>query len=159
MAVAGWLAYGLLPLAVIVLDRDHRRRYGRPEFGALTDSTQLMERIKASSGHRVASPSVRHWLSRAPLLIVLALALLFLPIPGARHPSLADTMGVTHGGAAFLIGTQWACIAGVFGAMIVILAPIVAARRPAEARRSPLRGYAAAMALPVVALAVAIMSA
>jgi len=159
MAVVGWLAYGLLPLAVIVVDRDHRRRFGRPEFGTMTDSTQLIERIKSSSGHRVARRSVRHWLSRSPLLIVAALAVLFLPIPGRHHPSLADTMGMTHGGAAFLIGTQWACIAGVLGTMIVILAPIVAARRSTELPRSPARGYAAAMALPMAALAVAIVSA
>jgi hypothetical protein len=159
MAVAGWLAYGLLPLVVIVLDRDHRRRFGRPEFGIMSDSTQLIERIRASNGHRVAGRSVRHWLSRSPLLIVLAFAVLFLPIPGRHHPSLADTMGMTHGGAAFLIGTQWACIAGVLGVMIVILAPVLAARRPPASPRSPLRAYAAAMALPVVALAVAIMSA
>jgi len=78
MAIAGWCTYGLLPLAAILLDRDHRRRYGRADVGPLSDSTLLMQRIKASDGHRLARRSWYVWCWRLPVGALIALAVVFL---------------------------------------------------------------------------------
>jgi hypothetical protein len=167
MAVAGWCTYGLLPLAAILLDRDHRRRYGRPDVGPLADSTVLMRRIKASDGHRLAPRSWYAWFWRVPSVVLIALAVVFLPIPGDGHRNLVDAMQATHGGAAFLIGWQWACVAAVLGVMFIVMGPVITALRPrgsdgrvrVESRRLPVGAYVTASALSLAALAVAIGSA
>jgi hypothetical protein len=167
MAVAGWCTYGLLPLAAILLDRDHRRRYGRPDVGVRPDSTLLMQRIKASDGHRLARRSWYVWCWRGPIAALIALAVVFLPIPGDGHGTLVATMQETRSGAAFLIGWQWACVAAVLGVMIIVMGPVVtalqsrgeASRPPGEFRRIPVGSYITASALSLGALAVAIFSA
>ena len=166
MAVAGWCTYGLLPLAAILLDRDQRRRYGRPDVGPLPDSTLLMQRIKESDGHRLARPSWYVWLWRAPIAALIALAIVFLPIPGDGHGNLVTRMQMTRSGAAFLIGWQWACVAAVLGVMIIVMGPVVTtlrsrgqAPRPEESRRIPIGSYATASALSLAALVVAVASA
>jgi hypothetical protein len=166
MAVAGWCTYGLLPLAAILLDRDQRRRYGRPDVGPLPDSTLLMQRIKESDGHRLARPSWYVWLWRAPTAALIALAIVFLPIPGDGHGNLVTRMQMTRSGAAFLIGWQWACVAAVLGVMIIVMGPVVTtlrsrgkAPRPEESRRIPIGSYVTASALSLAALVVAVASA
>jgi hypothetical protein len=160
MAVAGWCTYGLLPLAAILLDRDHRCRYGRADVGALTDSTLLMRRIKASDGHRLARRPWIVWVWRVPVAALVALAVVFLPIPGDGHGDLVATMQATRGGAAFLIGWQWTCVAAVLGTMIIVMGPVATALRPRkELGRMPIGTYIVAAALSLAALAVAIVSA
>jgi hypothetical protein len=160
MAVAGWCTYGLLPLAAILLDRDYRRRYGRADVGPLTDSTLLMRRIKASDGHRLARRPWIVWAWRVPVAALVALAVVFLPIPGDGHGDLVATMQTTRGGAAFLIGWQWAGVTAALGTMIIVLGPVAAALRPREASgRMPIGSYTVASALSLAALAVAIASA
>jgi hypothetical protein len=167
MAVVGWCTYGLLPLAAILLDRDHRRRYGRPDVGPLSDSTLLMQRIKASDGHRLARRSWYVWCWRLPVAALIALAVVFLPIPGDGHDDLVVRMQTTRGGAAFLIGWQWACVAAVLGVMFIVMGPVITALRPrgsdeqvrTESRRLPVGAYVTASALSLAALAVAIGSA
>jgi hypothetical protein len=161
MAVAGWCTYGLLPLAAILIDRDHRRRYGRADVGPLSDSTLLMQRIKAADGHRLARRSWYVWCWRAPIAALIALAIVFLPVPGDGHGDLVATMQETRGGAAFLIGWQWACVAAVLGVMFIVIGPVITALRPrgSESRRLPIGAYVTASALSLAALAVAIASA
>ena len=160
MAVAGWCTYGLLPLAAILLDRDHRRRYGRADVRPLTDSTLLMRRIKASDGHRLARRPWIFWVWRVPVAALVALALVFLPIPGDGHGDLVATMQTTRSGAAFLIGWQWACVAAVLGTLIIVMGPVAAALRPRkESGRLPIGSYIVAAALSLAALAVAVVSA
>jgi hypothetical protein len=160
MAVAGWCTYGLLPFAAILLDRDHRRRYGRADVGPLSDSTLLMRRIKASDGHRLARRGWLVWCWRAPVVAVVVLAIAFLPVPGDGHGDLVATMQSTRGGAAFLIGWQWTCVAAVLGTMIIVMGPVIAALRPrTESLRLPIVSYIVASALSLAALVVAIASA
>ena len=167
MAAAGWCTYGLLPLAAILLDRDHRRRYGRTDVGPLADSTLLMQRIKASDGHRLARRSWYVWCWRLPVVALIALAVVFLPIPGDGHDDLVATMQTTRGGAAFLIGWQWACVAALLGVIFIVMGPVITALRPRgsdgqvrpESRRLPVGAYITASALSLAALAVAIASA
>jgi len=158
MAVAGWCTYGLLPLVAITLDRDKRRRYGRPEISVADDSTQLIQRIRAEDGHRIARRPLHYWATRTPLLVVVALAVGFLPLPG-RRADLADMMSTTRDGAAFLIGWQWACVAGLLGTVVVIMAPVAGALRRRPTRHSAIPGYVLALALSAGGLAVGILSA
>jgi hypothetical protein len=165
MAVAGWLTYGLLPLVAIVLDRDHRRRYGRPDVDALTDSTQLIRRVRTTTGHHVAGPHLtghawRYWLPRAPLAALVVLAVFFLPVPGGGHTDLVTTMSADRSGAAFLIGWQWACVGATLGVVLLVMRPVVTATRPRPASHQfPLIGYAAATLLSIAGLVVALLSA
>jgi hypothetical protein len=160
MAIAGWCTYGLLPVAAILLDRDHRRRYGRPDVGPLSDSTLLMRRIKASDGHRLARQPWVVWCWRAPVVAVVVLAIAFLPVPGDGHSDLVAAMQTTRSGAAFLIGWQWACVSAVLGTLIIVMGPVAAALRPrTESLRLPIASYIVASTLSLAALVVAIASA
>jgi hypothetical protein len=158
MAVAGWFTYGLLPLVAITLDGDKRRRYGRPEISVADDSTQLIRRIRADDGHRIARRPLGYWATRTPLLVVVALAIGFLPLPG-RRADLAEMMSATRGGAAFLIGWQWACVAGLLGTMVVIMAPVAGAIRRSPTKHSAIPGYVLALAMSAAGLVVSILSA
>lgn len=167
MAAAGWCTYGLLPLAAILLDRDHRRRFGRPDVGPPSDSTLLIRRIKAADGHSLARRSWFVWCWRLPVAALIALAVVFLPIPGDGHDDLVATMQSTRGGAAFLIGWQWACMTAVLGVMFIVMGPVITALRRrgskdqvrAESWRAPVGTYVTASALSLAALVVAIGSA
>jgi hypothetical protein len=157
LAVAGWLTYGLLPLFAIVLDRDHRARYGRPGVSPLDDSTLLIRRIRANEGHRVARRPVHYWITRSPLVPILAVAVVFLPMPFTQ---LVADLHESEAGAAFLIGWQWSCVAALLGVMVIVLAPVAAAfRSPRAVAGTPTRLYAAAALPSIVALGIALFGA
>jgi hypothetical protein len=126
-----------------------------------------MQRIKASDGHRLARRSWYVWCWRLPVAALIALAVVFLPIPGDGHDDLVATMQTTRGGAAFLIGWQWACVTALLGVMFIVMAPVITALRPhgsegqirTESRRLPVGAYLTASALSLAALAVAMASA
>ena len=102
-----------------------------------------------------------------PAAALIAIAVAFLPVPGDGHHDFVARMQETRGGAAFLIGWQWACVAAVLGTMIIVLGPVAAALRSRgeastardESVRLPIGSYVAASALSLAALAVAIVSA
>ncbi len=159
MVFIGWLTFALLPLAAVVLDRDYHRRFGSPGTPVATDTTQLMRRVKARRGHGVARRPARFWLARSPLLVVFALAALFLPLLVAGHSRMVIGWQQTYAGATFLTGWQWSCWTAILGTIIVIMAPVFAGTRPRRARpSSPARVYAAAVALPLIALGISLAS-
>jgi hypothetical protein len=158
MAVAGWLTFALLPIVMIVVDRDMRRRYGAPEVDVRTDTTVLMQRVKATRGHRVAGPSRVHWLVRSPLYAVAALAVIFLPLRGMAT-GVVNGWRRTYGGAAFVTGWHWSVPAAMLGAILIVGTPLYNAVRPRRAA-PPVpqsRVYAVAAALPLVSLVIALL--
>ena len=158
LALAGWLTYGLLPLLAIVLDRDNRTRYGRPDVRPLDDSTLLIRRVRATEGHRIARRPFHYWISRSPLVLILAVAVVFLPMPFTH---LVADLRESEAGAAFLIGWQWSCVAALLGVVIVVLAPVAGAFRSRQAAPTtlPSRLYVAAALPSIVALGVAVFGA
>ena len=158
LALVGWLTYGLLPMLAIVLDRDHRTRYGRPDVSPLDDSTLLIRRVRANEGHRIARRPFHYWISRSPLTLILAVAVVFLPMPFTH---LVADLHESEAGAAFLIGWQWSCVAALLGVMIIVLAPVAGAFRSARAAATttPFRLYAAATLPSIVALGIALVGA
>ncbi|HKD99284.1 MAG TPA: hypothetical protein VKB69_17030 [Micromonosporaceae bacterium] len=186
MAVAGWLTYAFLPLAAVVLDRDHERRYGRPKprpypgrghpdgepdwtgtfyltevprqasgrpaADPLTDTGHLVLRQRAARGHRLARRGPGHWLRRSPLLVALALAVLFLPLRGV-NTDLVDRWRAAVSGAAFVNGWHWSMPAAALGVILIVMAPVFASAAPRRARQAPRTVlYLVAALLPLLAL-------
>jgi hypothetical protein len=153
MTVAGWLTLALLPATAVLIDRDYRRRYGTPTPTAHAGTTQLIQRVKTARGHGVARRPWGYWVRRGPLLLVAALAVIYLPVRGTGATAVTAAWRALPGGDAFLVGWRWACGLALLGTVVVVAAPIFAGMRPRRARpASPTGVYAVALAMPVIAL-------
>jgi hypothetical protein len=157
MTVAGWLTFALVPLGAVVLDRDHRRRFGAPAPRDMSDTMQFVLRERASRGHGVARRPVTWWLRRTPLFAVFAVAAINLPLALGHRSDFGTSWRATAGGQQYLGGWHWSLIAAIVGAALVILAPLAVAFRKRRARvASPTALYVVVALLPLAGLALAL---
>src|SRR5262249_56334217 len=110
------------------------------------------------SGGRVGGRTLGAGARRTPLVVLVELGVGCMPVAGGRA-DLADMRSTTRDGAAFLIGWQWACVAGLLGTVVVIMAPVAGALRRRPTKHSATPGYVLALALSAGGLAVGILSA
>ena len=152
ITVAGWLTAALAPLAARTFMIDSEERNNRlGDGGHNGDVAVLTTRARAASGHGIAPRPTSYWIRRAPLVLALAVAILFWPLHGDVGPTQWRSTAAGH---AFTQGWIVSAIASALALSVGLLDEILVKTRGIAPHRVSLW---AAIVLPLVGLGVALI--